>query len=46
VASIPRAAGRPLNLIALAEVLILGGTATLFLAKWLRGQLSYYIHPR
>lgn len=46
MASLTRAAGRPLNYIALTEVLILGGTAALFLAKWLRGQLSYYIHPR
>lgn len=46
MASISRALGRPLNTMALAEALILGGTATLFLAKWLRGQLSYYIHPR
>lgn len=41
-----RAGGRPLNYLALTEALLLGGTATLFLAKWLRGQLSYYIHPR
>lgn len=37
---------RPLNLIVLAEVAILSGTATLLLARWIRGQLSYYIHPR
>jgi putative membrane protein len=39
-------ASRPLNTVALTEVLLLGGTATLLLAKWLRGQLSFYIHPR
>ncbi|MFV9504835.1 MAG: TIGR03943 family putative permease subunit [Oscillochloridaceae bacterium umkhey_bin13] len=37
---------RRLNLLALTEVVLLGGTATLFLARWLRGQLDYYIHPR
>lgn len=37
---------RPLNYVALTEVLLLGGTATLLLIKWLRGQLSFYIHPR
>lgn len=37
---------RPLNMIALAEVAILSGTATLLLARWLRGHLNYYIHPR
>lgn len=31
---------------ALAEVLLLGGTAALLLSKWLRGQLDFYIHPR
>ncbi|HMQ30295.1 MAG TPA: TIGR03943 family protein [Chloroflexaceae bacterium] len=44
--SIPRPQGRPLNTVVLTEALILGGTAVLFLAKWLRGQLSFYIHPR
>jgi putative membrane protein len=46
VASISGAGRRPLNAVALAEVALLGGTATLLLARWLRGQLSYYIHPR
>lgn len=41
-----RAVARPLNLVVLTEVLILGGIATLFLSRWLRGQLDYYIHPR
>jgi uncharacterized repeat protein (TIGR03943 family) len=41
-----RASARPLNYIALAEVLILGGTAVLLLVKWLHGQIPYYIHPR
>jgi putative membrane protein len=46
VASNTWAAGRPLNRIVLAEVALLGGMATLLIARWLRGQLSYYIHPR
>jgi len=46
VASVPRPETRPLNYLALAEVILLGGTATLLLSKWLRGQLSFYIHPR
>jgi uncharacterized repeat protein (TIGR03943 family) len=33
-------------MIALIEIAILSGTATLLLARWLRGQLNYYIHPR
>lgn len=41
-----RPAARPLNLVALAEIALLGGTATLLLARWARGQLSFYIHPR
>lgn len=41
-----RAETRPINYIALFEVFLLGGTATLLLVKWLRGQLSFYIHPR
>lgn len=39
-------AARPINYAVVAEVLILGGTATLFLMKWARGNLDYYIHPR
>jgi putative membrane protein len=46
VASIPRPETRPLNLMALTEVTLLGGMAALLLIKWLRGQLSFYIHPR
>lgn len=42
----PRPAARPINYAALFEVVLLGGTATLLLVKWLRGQLSFYIHPR
>lgn len=41
-----RAAPRGLNVLVLTEVLLLGGTAALLLIKWLRGLLSYYIHPR
>lgn len=37
---------RPLNPVALTEVILLGGMATLLLSKWLRGHLSFYIHPR
>ncbi|MCU0495134.1 MAG: TIGR03943 family protein [Chloroflexaceae bacterium] len=37
---------RPLNWLALAEVVLLGGTAVLFLSKWARGLLDFYIHPR
>ncbi len=44
--TMPRAASRPLNTIVLAEVALMGGMAVLLLARWLRGQLSYYIHPR
>ncbi len=40
------AAARPINYAVVAEVLILGGTAMLFLMKWLRGNLDFYIHPR
>lgn len=40
------AAGRTLNYVALTETLLLGGTATLLLVKWLRGQIPFYIHPR
>lgn len=39
-------AARPINYRALNEVLLLGGIAALFLIKWLRGQLDFYIHPR
>ncbi|NJK79501.1 MAG: TIGR03943 family protein [Chloroflexaceae bacterium] len=39
-------AARPINYAILTEVIILGGTAVLFLAKWSRGNLSFYIHPR
>lgn len=28
------------------ETVLLGGTATVLLIKWMRGQLSFYIHPR
>lgn len=37
---------RPLNYTALTEVLLLGGIGALILAKWLRGYLNFYIHPR
>jgi uncharacterized repeat protein (TIGR03943 family) len=37
---------RPINYLALTEVLLLGGTGTLLLMKWLHGTLSFYIHPR
>ncbi|GAB4438249.1 MAG: TIGR03943 family protein [Chloroflexi bacterium OHK40] len=40
------AEARQLNMLALTEGLLLGGTATLLLAKWMRGQLAFYIHPR
>lgn len=46
MSALPRPEARPLNYVALAEVILLGGTATLLLTKWLRGQLSFYIHPR
>jgi putative membrane protein len=46
VAISSRAAARPLNMVVLTEALLLGGIAALFLARWLRGQLSFYIHPR
>lgn len=39
-------ARRLLNYAVLSEVLLLGGTAALFLATWLRGNLDFYIHPR
>lgn len=42
----PRSEPRPLNPVALTEVILLGGMATLLLSKWLRGHLSFYIHPR
>lgn len=41
-----RAAPRGPNVLVITEVLLLGGTAALLLIKWLRGLLSYYIHPR
>jgi uncharacterized repeat protein (TIGR03943 family) len=37
---------RPINTVALAEVLLLGGMGALLLIKWLRDQLIFYIHPR
>lgn len=37
---------RPINYAALAEVLMLMGTAALLLVTWERGTLAYYIHPR
>lgn len=37
---------RPINYVALGEVILLSGIATLLTIKWLRGQLDYYIHPR
>lgn len=37
---------RPINYVALTEVLLLGGTAALLLIKWGRGYLNFYIHPR
>lgn len=40
------AVARPLNYAVLSESLLLGGTAALFLATWLRGNLDFYIHPR
>jgi uncharacterized repeat protein (TIGR03943 family) len=42
----PRSGARPINYVVLFEVFLLGGTATLLMIKWLRGQLSFYIHPR
>jgi putative membrane protein len=39
-------AARAPNMVVLTEVSLLGGTAALLLIKWLRGQLSFYIHPR
>ncbi|NJM07463.1 TIGR03943 family protein [Candidatus Gracilibacteria bacterium] len=42
----PRPLARSINWYVLSEVLLLGGTATLLLAKWLRGHLAFYIHPR
>jgi putative membrane protein len=39
-------ADRPLNYAILSELLLLGGTAALFFATWLRGNLDFYIHPR
>jgi uncharacterized repeat protein (TIGR03943 family) len=39
-------AARPLNMIVLAEVVLLGGMGSLLLVKWLRDQLVFYIHPR
>lgn len=37
---------RSIDYCVLTEVALLGGTATLLLARWLRGQLDYYVHPR
>jgi uncharacterized repeat protein (TIGR03943 family) len=37
---------RTLNYAALTETLLLGGTAALFVVKYMRGQLDFYIHPR
>ncbi len=37
---------RPINYVALVETLLLGSIGALFVVKWLRGNLDYYIHPR
>jgi putative membrane protein len=44
--TLPRQQQRSLNLLALVETVLLGGTAALLLMKWLRGQIPFYIHPR
>jgi putative membrane protein len=44
--STPQRDTRSLDYVVLGEVLLLSGTATLVLSKWLRGQLDFYIHPR
>jgi putative membrane protein len=44
--SAPSRDARRIDYVVLSEVLLLGGTATLLLSKWLHGQLNFYIHPR